>query len=503
MLQTGKTEKELMELVAKIDELTEIDSTIARGQSVVIQATMCGVAEKDEDGEVVRDGDGHPIKKCELKDWTLQVKSTSINSKLHFETPFNDTKRRGRPKKSDTPSRKEFKSYNALVRTLNSIRQMDAPLNEEIVVLCLASSKEYKQYNGKIITNWIVINPTIPFEMVNGMPEFPTLTLELSDEEYHLAMESRMALYNEFTQDVYPIREVAFSSIGKLLDSAASFKNMATIPLGSALLLADRLAEPQKELKLIYRNAKGKVKPLIGIAGSRFAEDSQYDFFRDGLDYIANTFGPYEIRDWEITDDVSTVNVYLKCYEREHAQVYLRLQTSDIPGTSASVTAFLETEEWTDKRKVGRRITASALIQKNSAYHWDSFKEKGGVQGLFVRYEKDDKKRKNPIAIKTEIEAFLAKYDATMDLKIVYDGKKLLDKQDEIVRLIGKKRAKSIEETLVRGNIYKANILYHGLLRTTMCTLPTKQANELTKLYADLLIIISESENRGESQKVV
>ena len=503
MLQTGKSEKELMELVAKIDELTEIDSTISMGQPVVIRATMCGVPETDEDGKVVCDEDGKPIKKCQLKNWSLQVNSESISPKSHFEIPIDDTKRRGRKRKREGASKDEANSYNALCRTLDSIRQMESPLNEEIVVLCLASSKEHRQYNGKIITNWIVINPTIPFEMVNGMPEFPTLTLEMTESEYHLAMESRMALYNEFTHDIYPIREVAFSSIGKLLDSAASFKNMATIPLGSALLLADRLAEPQKELKLIYRNAKSHVKPLIGIAGSRFAEDSQYDFFRGGLDYIARNFGMYTMKDWEITDDVSTVNVYLNQYTRDNAKVYLRLQTSDIPGTSASVTAFLEIEEILDNPRPGPKRNGSALIQKNSAYHWDSFKEKGGVQGLFVRYEKDDKKRKNPISIKSEIEAFLAKYDGIDNINVVYNGKKLLEKKDEIVRLIGKKRAKSIEDTLVKGNVYNAKVLFHELVKGTMNDLPSKQANELTKLYADLLMIISENGNQGDNQKVV
>ena len=341
MLQTGKTEAELMQLIQKIDELTDIDSTISVGQPIVIHATMCRVKERDDDGKIMRDGNGKSIMNCHIKNWTLQVKSSAMKAQP-LVAPNEPIRRPGPKKKTNKISKKDANSADSLMLTLEKIKQMDAPLNEEIVVLCLASTKEHRQYDGKIITNWIVVNPTIPFEMVDGMPEFPMLTLELTDAEYRLALESRLALYNEFTQDIYPIREVAFSSIGKLLDSAASFKNMATIPLGSALLLADRLAEPQKELKFIYRNANGKVKPLIGIAGSRFAEDSQYDFFRGGLDYIAENFGIYTIKSWEITDDVSTVNVYLNNYVRDNARVYLRLQTSDIPGTSASVTAFLE-----------------------------------------------------------------------------------------------------------------------------------------------------------------
>ena len=496
MLKTGKTEAELMQLISKIDELTDIDSTISVGQPIVINAIMCGEKELDENGKVMLDDNNKPIMNCHIKNWTLQVKSSSMRAKKHIVVPIGKN-RPGPKKKNNTPSKKDANSADSLMLTLDSIRQMEAPLNVEIVVLCLASTKEHRQYNGKIITNWIVINPSIPFEMVNGMPEFPTLTLELTDEEYRLAMESRMALYNEFTQDIYPIREVAFSSIGKLLDSAASFKNMATIPLGSALLLADRLAD-QKELKFIYRNANGKVKPLIGIAGSRFAEDNQYDFFRGGLDYIAENFGVYTIKSWEITDDVSTVNVYLNQYERENARVYLRLQTSDIPGTSASVTAFLELS---GEQDVG--FKPSALIQKNSAYHWDSFKEKGGVQGLFVHYNKDDKKCKNPILIKTEIEQFLSVYDAIYGIKVVYDGKKVLDKQAEIIKLIGKKRAKSLETTLTRGNVYDGGTLYHTMVEKTYSALPTKQANELTKLYADLLEIISKSEDTGKNQKIV
>lgn len=496
MLRTGRTEEELMQLVAKIDELTDIDSTISVGHKIVIRAEMCGVEEADEEGNIIYDEDGKPTINCHIQNWEFEMNPSRIPPREYVEAPL-PMHHRGRKKKRIDLSKSEMNSMDALMATLDSIRQTEAPLNEEIVVLCLASTKEYRQFNGKIITNWIVINPTIPFEMVNNSPEFPTLELEMTDGEYKLALESRLALYNEFTHIIYPIREVAFSSIGKLLDSAASFKNMATIPLGSALLLADRLAEPQKELKFIYRNAKGNVKPLIGIAGSRFAEDSQYGFFRDGLDYIGETFGIYTMKSWEITDDLSTVNVYLNQYERDDARVYLRLQTSDIPGTSASVTAFLEISD-----KQAMPLKPSAIIQKNSAYHWDSFKDKGGVKGLFVHYDKNDKKRKNPIFIKDEIEHFMEMYDAVCGANVLYDGEDIAMKEDEIVKLIGKKRAKDLESKVVRGNVYNGGELYHTLVKKTFDTLPVKQANELTKLYADLLIAIRDLGHNGTQQAV-
>lgn len=467
LIRMGSSREELMNTLEALDSVTGIDAVICSGQNVQIKC---------------RKFNG------KLCDWTLEYKGETK------QIPFE----RG-------------KGYSDLMDAISNFAT-EGSVNENIVVLCYSYMETARTWNGKLKTWWIVINPAIPFEIRDGMPEFPMLELELTDAEYRIAMESRMALYNELTEDIYPIREVAFSSIGKLLDSAASFKKMAKIPLGSALLLAERFSSDLKDLKFIHRNADGHVKPLIGIAGSRFAGDEQRDFFDSALNRAEEMFrNPIlgdekqppntvaTIYDWKITDEVSTANAYLHnpdgsnmfaLYRGIDFAIYIRMQTSDIPGVSASVTAFA---------KIGK---GDVLIRKNSAYHWDSFTKNGGAKSLFSRIEKGSKKE---ISLKDDIDDFVNVINKLKNSNVSADEDilgSIHKKVKEICSLIGKKRAKAANIDAIvdeGGNAYE---MLESIINGTFFNLPTKQAGELATKYNELVYLLDEVAEESKKEVV-
>lgn len=492
----GKDREDLWRELEALDEATGIDAFICQGQNVSLE--IDGIESPFLSGKKNNAGvQGNPLvikahvsydttdaaddtddtddEKITIKNWTISKEGVQDIMK----------------KVIDYGKGNRTKLYEALKG-----HRMDASMDENLVVLCY-SGCDTKAKNGKIKTHWIVINPSVPFEMVNGFPSFPMLDLELTKDEFMLCMESRMALYSELSEDIYPIRETAFSSIGKLLDATASFKNIAAIPLGSALLLADKISMDLKNLKLIYRNGEGHFKPLIGVAGSRFAPYSEEEFFKKLISWLDCRFGGVSIRNWKIYDDVSIVDAELSCKisrngeERQQSvsemlceamslyaecadefKIRLRMKTSDVPGVSASVTAYAKFGD------------AEVQIHKNSAYHWDSFVRQGeGVLNLLVP------SKKNGVPIDENIAEFIKKINSLKKKEIRFN--KAVDGINGIINQIGKRRIADAEAVIARikdgieaesANAYE---LFKKVLEETFTKLPAKQSDELMIKYGE------------------
>lgn len=451
MIRQGTTEKELMEVLERLDKETATDNIVTNGQPITIKCR--------------REAKG-------LTNWSIQ--QDVHNSK--FSKPI------------------VYSQGNGYPGILNSIKNDVAMsnINEDIAILCYSCAELKRTYDGKIMTHWIVINPSIPFETEeDGTPRFPMFDLKMTDNEFKVAMESRMALYNECNEDIYPIREVAFSSIGKLLDSAASFKNMAQIPLGSALLLAERFATDLKSLKLIYRNYEGHVKPLIGIAGNRFVQESEVGFYKLAFDTITSMFGSSQCGKWIVTDEYSLATVFISfadenkndlfADERFKHTVMLKIKTSDVPGVSASVTAVMKHGD------------AEIYIQKNSAYHWASFIRRGGAESLFYRTERGG----NKYSLKDDIERFLSRVETIENNDYVLTEELFHKIVNGAKPIIGKKK---LEQNMDKIESLKSKVgtscngfaILEEAIDATYFVLPEKQANELSGLYAKIVYMLTE-----------
>lgn len=450
MIINGITEESLFDSLKILDESTGNDSILTHGQTLHIEC----VADSEKG----------------LINWTA---AQDIEGKQEAALVDEDI------------------SMNAFLAKLKKRVSM-VNSNEDVVVLCFGYA-ESVLVGDKVRTHWIKVNPIVPFEFVNGKPDFPMIVLDLTNENYNLAMESRMALYNELTENVYIIREIAFSSIGKLLDSAASFKNMAKIPLGSALLLANRMAADSKELKLIYRNARGKVKPLIGLAGNRFTPESEYNFYKTACLTIDVMFGcgVKKIYSWSIEEDMTNayvqiggktsdgqMNIMSLNHDYGNYFISLRIRTSDIPGISASVTAFI---------KIGE---GEVQIQKNSAYHWDAFIRRGGAASLFYR----STRKGQTIPLKDDIDSFLDCVNVMKESEVKFSYS-IKDKIHDIMAIIGMRRTAKNEKLNQQGedelfDKYGSNqnaySLFEEVINKTYMDLPPKQRDELSIKYMEL-----------------
>lgn len=405
-MRVGIEEKELFEVLSDLDETTNVDSVLNTRQKVVITAER---------------KNGH------LSNWSLMEDMDGYSGSVPY------TKGVG---------------YRTLEAALSSIDKEES-FNESINVLCYLSTEPAKSWDGKIVSKWFNVSPGVPFDIKDGKPDFQTITLELKESDYKVMMESRLALYNEFSGDIYPIRKMAFSSIGKLMDCAASFKYLAEIPLGSALLIAERLSTV-RNLKFLYRYRSENVKPLIAIAGTRYVKYSQLDFFKKALDFVSSKTICH-IERWAVSDELTTINVVLD--GTAGYSIYLKIQTSDIPGTSISVSAYA---------KIGR---GSLLLLKNSSYHWSSFEENGGVKTLFN-------------GMFETIDEFKENYNELAEKEVDYDGSYMAN----ILKILGKKRSSKVKP--VESGTYMADSLLRKIVDATYSELPVKQAGELAKCYS-------------------
>lgn len=511
MISFGKNEADLERELKKLDSVTGIDSINTKGYNLNVQVEVtppekkgkakaassinlkfcCSYEKKNADTEdCIKDAGADERNLC---DGEIDPEDFTIKGWM-LEKPENVTAG-GLMSALIKKSRRDNKT--ALYHALRDY-VLEMKSNENIVVLCYAGcSREEKAQ--KIHTQWIVVNPAVPFEMKNGFPSFPMLEIMLTESEFELCMESRLALYNEYSDDVYPIRNVAFSSIGKLLDSAASFKNMADIPLGSALLLAEKLSSDMKSLKLIFRNMKGHIKPLIGIAGNRFAPYKEEDFFKTLIGKADEMFGPVGLDSWFIYEDMTVVNLELATTKnrknhneqmticacagdmmsayakhQDEFKILLRIQTSDIPGVSASVTAIA---------KFGQ---AEVQICRNSAYHWEAFL-RNGMDSLM---EPVIKKKKHPIS--EDIYAFIKKIEKLQETDIKYNDK-IHNAVKDIINLIGKRRIEDeksvINSIFLTGDSANGYELFVRIL-STYTELPSKQGNELMVKYGEAVDLL-------------
>lgn len=504
----GKNKEDLWNELKALDKATGIDAFVCQGQNVSIEIdgiespffngrkneskgtnvqgkplvikahiSSMNIDDTTDTTDAQDDADGE---KMVIKNWTISKKGVQDIMKkiINHGRGSNRTK-----------------LYEALEG-----HRINASMDENLVVLCYSGCETKVSDDDKITTHWIVVNPSVPFEMVNGFPSFPMLELNLTKDEFMLCMESRMALYSEMSEDIYPIRETAFSSIGKLLDATASFKNITAIPLGSALLLADKISVDLKNLKLIYRNGEGHFKPLIGVAGSRFAPYSEEQFFKKLISWMDCKFGGVCIKHWQIYDDVSVVDaelasckisrngqdrqqsasemlceamsLYTEC--ADEFKIRLRMKTSDVPGVSASVTAYAKFGD------------AEVQIHKNSAYHWDSFVRQGeGILNLLTP------SKKGSVPIDENIAEFIKKVNSLKKKEVYFN--KATDGINDIINQIGKRRIADadavisrirdgVSETESKVNAYE---LFRKTLEETFTKLPAKQSDELMIKYSE------------------
>lgn len=353
---------------------------------------------------------------------------------------------------------------NALLKYLEDISE-ESKLDERLSVLCLSQVKDLKKAYR---TTWIKIDPYAPFVLKKGHPEFETIQIVLNKKDLAAVMEVKIALFNEYTKVLYPILKVACQSFGKLMDSEAAFKYQDDVPLGTALILSKKLLSC-RNIRFIHRSYdSGKVKPLVGIAGAKYVKYSQLDFFKTAYEICCQK-GPCKIGQWSIMDDRTVMKIELDPMSSA-CNPYILLQTSDVPGSSLSVTAYAG---------IG---AGSLLLKSNSSYHLESFGKKGGVKTLFTD-------------IFEIIEKFDISYRRMENEQIEFNMQMLAP----IIKTIGKKRAMTVGE--IKEGIYTSAELIRLVIDKTFFALGSKQAKELEKAYTDFFMLVDKGGKGNDKSK--
>ena len=78
-------------------------------------------------------------------------------------------------------------------------------------------------------------------------------------------METRVAIYDEFQDKIYPFLQVAIISVGKYLDCSAIFKIRDDYMLGTAIVLAEKISK--KNVSLIIKDTESRINPILSVAG--------------------------------------------------------------------------------------------------------------------------------------------------------------------------------------------------------------------------------------------
>lgn len=408
----GKNEEQLFSFLKKIDSITTFDPVYISSKKVEYDLTVNSTASG-------------------ISGWSMTERWTG-------------KKIRGR-------------GLDSLKKRINSVQTSE--LDNKLSVLCLS---DLKKEGKQLETVWIKTEPGCPFVLKDNKPEFETVSLTLPEDCYQHIKETGIAVYNEVADVLYPLLKIACKSIAKLMDAASAFKYMDVVPLGTALVFSKYL-ENAKDIRFIHRMCCEKqeglsvVKPLIGIAGSRYVRYSQYDFFKEAYD-ICCKYHLCHVGEWTFADDTTRVNIILD--DMPDANKYrhcILLETGDVPGSSLSVTALVQFGD------------SPVFLEKRNNYHSKSFKKRGGVEALFVGiFEAFDK--------------FEEMYQTIEDTSPVFCDEWL----QPIAKVIGKKRMKPFYERFDPAGFSTGTSLFEYIVKNTYHKMPEKPANELSQAYKAL-----------------
>lgn len=409
-IKSGKNQEEFLKILTELDQSTNIDCILKTKQRFCVT----GVRNNGK-----------------IQDWAVGISLEKYNC--------------------SKPNAKG-KTFNSFLDALENMDEI-VTWEPDCSVLCYCDTDLNRSWDGKIISYWYLLDSGVPYVVKDHQPVFKIIKLVLDESDYKVMMQTKIAFYSETTEDVYPILETAFPSVGKLLDSVMSFKGLDEHPLGSALLLADKLSG-MKDVRFLYRQRSENVKPIMCMMGRKYEYCPQIEFFQEALNEIAKN-AIYDISKWSISDELTTLEVIIQHPNTEYQLGFL-MKTSDLAGAALSIVAFA---------KIGRGYIE---LKKNKSYHSREYVKSGKAaslfDGLWDAFDYFD-------SVYSELENRKCKYDEIF--------------MRPILLLLGKKRSKLVEP--VEEGIYNAKDLFKSIISRTAQPLPVKQAGVLRELYKQLM----------------
>ena len=170
----------------------------------------------------------------------------------------------------------------------------------DLAVIAHKDTKKEREWDGSITSEWFFIPICAPYEEEeSGRVFIKTIELTTTKEEYRKMLETRIAIYDEFQDKIYPFLQVSIASTGKYLDCTAIFKLRDDYMLGAAMVLAEKISK--KNVKLLIKDTESRVKPILSIAGKYTKFFLPTEFFTKICSIMANK--AYFLNNWQIFDD--------------------------------------------------------------------------------------------------------------------------------------------------------------------------------------------------------
>lgn len=170
----------------------------------------------------------------------------------------------------------------------------------DLAVIAHKDTKKEREWDGSITSEWFFIPTCAPYEEEeSGRVFIKTIELTTTKEEYRKMLETRIAIYDEFQDKIYPFLQVSIASTGKYLDCSAIFKLRDDYMLGAAMVLAEKISK--KNVKLLIKDTESRVKPILSIAGKYTKFFLPTEFFTKICSIMANK--AYFLNNWQIFDD--------------------------------------------------------------------------------------------------------------------------------------------------------------------------------------------------------
>ena len=282
---------------------------------------------------------------------------------------------------------------------------------------------------------------------------YEELDVNVTPYELSRCLETRLALYDG--SNIYPITDQAKAMVGLYTDAVASFKSVATVPIGAAMLLNEKISEHRK-LDVIYEDSKTRIKPLMSVCSEQFVQTDQVKFIKDFLEEIPRQQLFYCESDcyWTISNGVTNLYVPLTGMNvvQYSFEPVIRITVSETPGVKNAVTLLAKVGEgyvYLCSNKEERvRISKKRKSAQESyqSVYFDGFVE--------------------------EMDSF----DKVLDNEITLSD----DVKNKLALCIGKKRYASVMPKVV-------SMTLRELIKTSYVELPSNsQVTKLMKFYKEL-----------------
>jgi hypothetical protein len=413
MLSQGNGSESLVQTLTELDSLTSIDSVIQPGQPFFV---------------------------------TVQKRGRTVGTWRVFESD------RKAEKASPIAS---GKGYQKLMAALDSLNQK-VPVSDNISVLCSMRTDAAKTWDGKTTSHWANLEPGTPFILSDdGHPAFEMVHLELSEEEHQNMMETRLAFYNNQTGVCYPIKKVAVDSLTSVMDTDAAFRYIGDVPLGVAITLSEILCNKPK-IQFVCRNCTGNIRPVIGMSGPQYRPIPQTPFVEAVLRELGKTTF-YRVGKWSVSDVMTSVVIHLAQIQSD-CDLWLGVETSDIPGSSAKVTL--------NATLFGRQVA----IEKATVYHDRRYSVETDPARMVRQCLK---------AMERFTELMERLQGQTIDFRH--------EMTKEIRKCIGKKRSDSLGLIHIQQGERDFMELLEDIMEHSYCKLQSKQAADLARCYYEFI----------------